>query len=70
MAREKADYRDNLEDILSFTNGARMMTTMQVAKYTGMCFNTVKKRFSFNDGYISTMTLAREMSSLEAGYDR
>ena len=63
--REKPDYRDNLEDILSFFNGARMLTGLQVAKYTGMCFNTVKKRFSFRDGYISAITLAREMSSME-----
>lgn len=70
MAREKTDYRDNLEDVLSFTGGARMMTALQVAKYTGMCFNTVKKRYPFKDGYISAMTLARCMSSMEAGYDR
>lgn len=70
MAREKTDYRDNLEDVLSFTNGARMMTALQVSKYTGMCFNTVKKRYPFKDGYISAMTLARCMSSMEAGYDR
>ena len=70
MARETADYRDNLEDILAFTGGARMLSGLQVSKYLGLCFNTVKKRYPFKDGYISAMTLARCMSSMEAGYDR
>ena len=68
--REKPDYRDNLEDILSFFDGARMLTGLQVAKYTGLCFNTVKKRYPFKDGFISAPTLARCLSSMEAGYDR
>ena len=70
MAREKQDYRDNLEDILSFFNGTRMLTGLQVAKYTGLCFSTVKKRYPFKDGYISAPTLARCLSTMEAGYDR
>lgn len=68
--REKPDYRDNLEDILSFTGGARMLSGLQVAKYTGLCFNTVKKRYPFKDGLISAPTLARCISNMEAGYER
>lgn len=70
MAREKADYRDNLESILEFTDRKHMLTGLQVAEYTGLCFNTVKKLFPFKGKYISAETLAREMSSMEAGYDR
>ena len=65
MAREKADFRFILEDILIFFDGSRMLTGLQVAKYTGMSFNTLKKRFPFKDGYISAPTLARCMSSME-----
>ena len=65
MAREKADYRDNLESILEFTDRKHMLTGLQVAEYTGLCFNTVKKIFSFKGKYISAPTLARCMSSME-----
>lgn len=35
MGREKPEYRDNLEDILSFTEGRRILTVADVARYTG-----------------------------------
>jgi len=70
MAREKIDYRPTLEDILSFTNGARMLSGLQVAKYTGLSFNTVKKRYPFKDGFIPATTLAMCLSTLEASYGR
>lgn len=70
MAREQSDYRDNLEAILDFTGGARVLTVGQVKAY---CFGEeqaahvdnrrVKRRYPFKDGVISAATLARCMSS-------
>ena len=63
MAREKAAYRDNLDSILSFTDGKHMLNVSGVAKYTGLTRATVKKMFPFKEsGHISAETLARELS--------
>lgn len=59
MSREKAAYRQNLEDILTFTGGRRMLSIQDVRQYTGFKDNrSVKRRFPFVDGYISAATLA------------
>lgn len=67
MPKEKPAYRDNLEDILEFTEGRRLLTLAEVARYLGKdrrwceekifkpCGKTVK------DG-ISAMTLARQLA--------
>lgn len=59
MSREKAAYRQNLEDILTFTGGRRMLSIQDVRQYTGFKDNrSVKRRFPFVNGYISAATLA------------
>lgn len=59
MSREKAAYRQNLEDILTFTGGRRMLSMQDVRQYTGFKDNrSVKRRFPFVNGYISAATLA------------
>ena len=71
MARERQDYRDNLEGILKFTGDIHTLKVNKVVEYTGLSFNTVKKYFHFNKlGFITAETLARELSGMEAGYDR
>ena len=59
MSREKAAYRQNLEDILDFTGGRRMLSVGDVRRYLGFTDNRcVKKRFPIVNGYISAATLA------------
>lgn len=63
MSREREAYRDNLEDILTFTDGKRLLTITDVRRYTGLRDDrAIKKRFPFRDGYISAPTLARCLS--------
>ena len=62
MPREKEAYRDTLADILEFFSGKRLLTVSDVTRYSKLDWHTVKKRYSFNDGYISAMMLARELS--------
>lgn len=62
MALEKECYRDNLEQLLLFFKEKRLLEPYEVAKYLGVCSKTVKKKFKFNNGYISIVNLARELS--------
>lgn len=60
---EPLAYRDNLQDILDFSTGKRLLSVADVKRYTGLCdYRTIKKRFPFKDGYISAATLARCLS--------
>ena len=55
--------RANLEDILAYTGGRRLLTLADVREYTGVRDNrTLKSRFSFTKGYISAPTLAIEIT--------
>jgi hypothetical protein len=59
---EHIDYRNNLEQVLKFSEGRQMLTIGEVMKFTGMKhYQTIHKRFPFVDGYISAATLARCM---------
>ena len=59
MSEPKA-YRENLQDILEFSGGRRMLTISDVRAYTGLVDDrTIKRRFPFRDGYISAPTLAK-----------
>lgn len=62
MPKELESYRDTLEDVLEFFDGKRMLKIVEVVKYTGLNHKTVKKRYPFNDGYISAVVLSRELS--------
>jgi hypothetical protein len=62
MARELDGYRRQLEDILEFFGGARMLTLGQVRIYTGINdYRTLKRRFPFEGRYISATALAHAM---------
>lgn len=59
---EHIDYRNNLEQVLKYSNGRQMLTIGEVRDFTGMRhYQTIHKRFPFVDGYISAATLARCM---------
>lgn len=59
---EHPAYRDNLEQILQFTNGRQMLTIGEVREFTGIRhYQTIHKMFAFNGKYISAATLARCM---------
>ena len=63
MSRELVGYRDNLEDILQFFGGRRVLTVSDVKSYTGIKnHGTVKKMFPFKDNHISAPVLARCLS--------
>lgn len=63
MSRELPGYRENLEDILSFTGGKRLLTVGDLCRYTGMADQrTAKRHFPVEHGYISAATLARCLS--------
>lgn len=59
MSREKETYRENLQDILEFFDGRRLLTVRDVGHYTGLTdYRTIKARFPFTDNMISAPTLA------------
>ena len=60
MPREPFAYRDNLEDLLSFFGGKRILNLKEVCEYTGRDPRWVKRRFGIETGKgISVPTLAR-----------
>lgn len=60
MPRENPAFRDNLQDILEFFGGRRVLNLTDVRNYTGLSDNrTVKHHFPFNGNIISAVTLAR-----------
>lgn len=55
--------RANLEDILAFSGGRRLLSLADVREYTGVRDNrTLKSRYPFVRGYISAPTLAVEIT--------
>ena len=60
MPREHAFYRDNLEQILAFTEGRQLLTVAEVGRFTGLADpRTIKRRYPFVENRISAATLAR-----------
>lgn len=60
---EPLGYRENLQDILEFSQGRRLLTISEVRRYTGLKDDrTIKRRYPFKDGYISAATLAKCLS--------
>lgn len=59
---EHIDYRNNLEQVLKYSNGRQMLSIAEVRDFTGIRhYQTLHKRFPFVGGYISAVTLARCM---------
>ena len=48
MSRERPGYRLNLEQISERFPGTEMLTVKQVAEFTGLTEQTVRKKFQFN----------------------
>lgn len=57
-------YRDNLEQILKFTEGKHLLNISETMRFTGVADSrTARRLFPFNaNGYISAATLARSMT--------
>lgn len=69
MSREKEGFRENLQDILEFFHGKRLLTLSDVRRYTGLADDrTIKRRFPVlaAQGDISAVMLARCMSGGDA----
>lgn len=63
MAREPAAYRNVLEDLLSFFEGKRHLTVVDVSRYTGRTREWCKERYSIDPkAGISTAVLAYKLS--------
>lgn len=67
MPREPYAYRDNLEDLLSFFEGKRLLTIKDVSAYTGRDIRWCKKRFKIDPAKgISVPTFARMLCEVSA----
>lgn len=63
MPKESLAYRDNLEDLLDFFHGRRMLTLQDVCKYLQKDPRWVKTRFGLDAKMgISVPTLARRLA--------
>ena len=59
---EHPAYRDNLEQILTFSHGRNLLNIKEVLAFTGLKdYRAIHQRFTFIDGYISAATLARQL---------
>lgn len=62
---EHTYYRDNLEDILAYLNGKRLLTTKEICQYTGKTYRWVVDHFGLKGGVcISAPTLARKLCEM------
>lgn len=67
MSRERRGYRENLQDVLEFFHGKRLLTVAEVKAYTGLAdYRTIKRRFPFTENRISAATLALCLTGGEA----
>lgn len=63
MPREPIGYRENLQDILEFFDGKRLLNISDVGRYLGLKRNSaIKSMFPFRGHYISAATLAKCLS--------
>ena len=55
-------YRENLEQILKFSEGRNLLGVSEVGRFTGLVYRrTITRRYPFVNGKISAATLARCM---------
>lgn len=59
--REKEGYRDVLADILEYTNGRRLLTVAETARYLGIDRRTAAKRYDIPPEGIAAPVLARRL---------
>lgn len=59
---EHPAYRDNLEQVLAFSNGRNLLNIKEVLAFTGLKdYRAVHRHFTFINGYISAASLARQL---------
>lgn len=62
MGREIDGYRDELEQILTYFGDKRVLSTADVAKYTGKSYDWCKAKFGISRNHpISATQLARAL---------
>ena len=61
MPREKEAYRDILEDVLSYTEGRRLLSLSEVCRYLGRDRRSVQKKYDIQPGGITAPELARKL---------
>lgn len=61
MPKEKDDYREILADILEFTNGKRLLSIRDVARYLSITPDTAAKRYGVTKNGIMAQSLARKL---------
>lgn len=66
MPREHENFRENLERLDEKLPGKELLTPTMVGQALGICRQTAAKRYSFNNGYINKVELARQMSRMGA----
>lgn len=64
--REPDGYREQLEDILTYFEGRRVLNKADVSRYTGMCWRTIIRKGLMDKGStnISAPMLARKLVAL------
>lgn len=61
MPKEKEGYRMELERIGQRFGDKNLLSKKDVQRYTGLCYQTVNKRFQFKEGKITQADLARQL---------
>jgi hypothetical protein len=65
MPRERENYRDELEQIIKYFRGKRVLTVSDVSRYIGRDGRWCKKTFDINPkNGITAVALAKKMSAL------
>lgn len=65
MPKEMDGYRDELEQILKFFDGKRVLKATEVARYTGKSDDWCRAKFGITAGHpISATQLARAMTKM------
>lgn len=60
--RERPEYRDNMEALITFFGGKMLLNAADVARYCGCDRRTAIKRYEIQKNGITIPTLARRMS--------
>lgn len=64
--REHENFRANLERLDEKFPGKELLTPTMVGKALGICRQTAARRYTFRNGYINKVELARQMSRMGA----
>lgn len=59
--KEKAGFRSELQNIREVFGTKNLLSVKDVCEYTGCCFRTAKRRFTFTNGKITQSEFARQL---------